>query len=135
MEEAEREFSEEEYPHADVSEKIIGAAIEVHRVLGPGFKESIYENSLAREFDLRGIEYVRQFHVKVEYKDVKAGTHRLDFLVEGKVAVDTKAISQLIAVHERQMISSVRSANVHVGLLVNFNVPRLVDGMKRVVVR
>ena len=126
-----REFSDEEYPHKEITEKIIGAAIEVHRVLGPGYVEKIYETALAHEFRLRGIGFENQFHVQVPYKEVIAGKHRLDFVVEDSVAVELKAVTRILDTHEAQTLSSMKATNLHVGLLLNFNVKKLVDGLKR----
>jgi len=88
--------------YADVTARIIEAAIEVHRILRPGFLESIYEEALAHEFDLRGIPYQRQSTFRVGYKGIIAGEHRLDFLVDVKVVLDLKAVKDFEEIHTRQ---------------------------------
>lgn len=117
--------------HTDVTSKIIEAAIEVHRILGPGFLESVYEEALAHEMDLRGIAYERQKTIPVCNKEIVVGEHRLDFLVENKVVLDLKAIKDFEAVHMAITLSYMRATKKQVGLLINFNKPRLLDGIKR----
>ncbi len=117
--------------HTDVTSRIIEAAIEVHRILGPGFLESVYEEALAHEMDLRGISYERQKIIPVCYKEIIVGEHRLDFLVEDKVVLDLKAIKDFEAVHMAITLSYMRATKKQVGLLINFNKPRLLDGIKR----
>ena len=116
-----------------LTERIIAAAMEVHRGVGPGMTEVMYENALALEFDLRGIRYARQAPVSVNYKGKPIGTTRLDFVVEGKVIVELKACESLNAVHRAQCICYLRATGLHVALLINFNVPVLKDGIKRVI--
>ena len=116
-----------------LTEKIIGAAIEVHRHLGPGLLESIYEDALCVEFDLRGISYARQFEVDVVYKDHILKGQRLDLLVENEVVVELKAITHPnMDLIMAQVLSYLYAAKLQRGLIINFNVPRLVDGVKRV---
>lgn len=117
--------------YVDVTAKIIEAAIEAHRILGPGFLESIYEAALAHEFDLRGIPYQRQITFQVGYKAIIAGEHRLDFLVEDKVVLDLKAVKDFEEIHTVKTLSYMRATKKRVGLLINFNKVRLVDGIKR----
>jgi GxxExxY protein len=117
--------------HTDVTSGIIEAAIEVHRVLGPGFLEAVYEQALAHEFKLRGIAHERQMIVPVPYKDIVAGEHRLDFLVEDRIVVELKAIKDFEEIHIATMLAYLRATGKHVGLLINFNKPKLVDGIKR----
>ena len=117
----------------EVSERVIGAAIEVHRLIGPGMTEDMYENALAFEFELRGIPYARQVEISVEYKGMKIGKTRLDFLVEGKLIVELKACERLTDVHRAQCICYLRATGHRVALLINFNVPVLKDGIKRVI--
>lgn len=117
--------------HTDVTSKIIDAAIEVHRILGPGFLEAVYEEALAHEFDLRGISYERQKPVPIPYKDIIAGQHRLDLMVDGKVIVELKAVKDFEDIHIATILSYLRSTRINVGLLINFNKPRLIDGVKR----
>jgi len=114
-----------------VTSRIIDAAIEVHRILGPGFLESIYEAALAQEFDLRGIPYQRQITFQIGYKGIVAGEHGLDFLVEDKVVLDLKAVKDFEEIHTVKTLSYMRATKKRVGLLINFNKPRLTDGIKR----
>lgn len=116
-----------------ITERIIGACIEVHRVLGPGLTEILYQEALCHEFDLRGIHYQKQVAVPVVYKDKPIGQTRIDVLVEGCVVVELKACETLSPVHRAQLICYLRLKRVKVGLLVNFNVAILTDGLKRVV--
>ena len=117
--------------YADLTRRIIEAAIEVHRILGPGFLESVYEEALAHEFDLRGIPYKRQITYQIGYKDIVAGEHRLDFLVDDKVVLDLKAVKDFEDVHIAITLSYMRATKKRVGLLINFNKARLTDGIKR----
>jgi GxxExxY protein len=103
-----------------VTEQSIAAAIRVHRALGPGFLELIYEEALAVEFALSGIQFVRQYTVPLFYRDHQVGEHRLDFLVEGKIVVELKAISQLEDIHFAIGRSYLKAANLEDGLLFNF---------------
>src|SRR5712691_10873854 len=105
---------------SETTELIIPAAIAVHRELGPGFLESIYEQALAVEFALRGIAFVRQKPIPLFYRDHQIGEHRLDFLVEGKIIAELKAISQLEDIHFAIGRSYLKAANLDDGLLLNF---------------
>lgn len=117
----------------EISEKVIGCAIAVHRALGPGLLESVYEECLAAEMDGRLIRYERQKPVPVIYRNVKLDcAYRVDFLVEGKVIVDLKAIELVPPVMYAQVLTYTRLLNRRLGLLINFHVPRLKDGVKRV---
>ncbi|MEI7851472.1 MAG: GxxExxY protein [Kiritimatiellales bacterium] len=124
-----------DYPEKDLTEKIIGAAIEVHKYWGPGLIESVYEKSLVRELELRGIEYKQQVDLPLEYKGVQVGDGlRLDLIVEGKVVVELKVVKDFDPVHESQLLTYMRITNCKVGLLINFNKPTLRDGVKRYVI-
>jgi GxxExxY protein len=113
---------------------IIGAAIEVHKLLGPGLLESVYEECLAREFTVRDIPFARQKPMPVVYKDVKLECgYRMDFLVGGEVVVELKAIEGLAAIHEAIVLTYLRLSGCKVGLLINFNVRVLKDGIRRFV--
>jgi GxxExxY protein len=103
-----------------LTEQIIAAAIRVHRALGPGFLESIYEEALAVEFALSGIQFIRQYPVPLFYRDHQIGEHRLDFLVEEKIVVELKAISQLEDIHFAIGRSYLKATNLEDGLLFNF---------------
>lgn len=117
-----------------LTEKIIGAAIEVHRIWGPGLYEEIYERSLIRELTLQGINHKCQLSIPLEYKGVKIGDDlRLDLLVEDKVVVELKAVAELSKVHEAQLLTYMRLTRCRVGLLINFNVEVLRKGIRRLV--
>lgn len=118
----------------EVSNLIIGAAIEVHRRLGPGLLESAYEESLAREFTLRQIPFERQKPLVVKYKGttLECG-YRLDFLVWDMVVVELKAIEVLLPVHSAQLLTYLRLGGWQAGLMLNFNVSALKKGIKRLV--
>jgi GxxExxY protein len=120
----------------DISERVIGAAIEVHRTLGPGLLEAVYEAALCREFELRGIAYESQRTVPVNYKgtDVTPGL-RLDLLVEDKVIVELKAKEALTSIDKPQLLTYLRLSNRRLGLIINFHVELLKDGIHRVVNR
>jgi GxxExxY protein len=105
---------------AQTTEQIIAAAIRVHRALGPGFLESIYDEALAVEFALSGIQFIRQYPVPIFYRDHQIGEHRLDFLLEGKIVVELKAISQLEDIHFAVGRSYLKAINLQNGLLFNF---------------
>ncbi len=104
----------------DVTERIIAAAIRVHRDLGPGFLESVYEEALAVEFALSGIQFIRQFSVPLFYKDHQIGEHRLDFLIEGQIVVELKAIQALQDIHFAVGRSYLKATRLQDGLLLNF---------------
>lgn len=118
-------------PHKDLTAKIIESAIEVHRVLGPGFLEAVYEEALAHEFDLRAIPYERQKPIPIPYKDIVAGQHRLDLLVDSRVVVELKAVKDFEDIHYATILSYLRGTQTNVGLFINFNKPRLIQGVKR----
>jgi GxxExxY protein len=118
----------------EVSEKIIGAAIEVHKFYGPGLVEQIYEEALCHEFTLRGIRFERQKLVPIYYKDVKLGVPlRLDLIVEEKVIVDLKAKEEFVAFDRAKLLSYLRLTNLRLGLIINFHSILLKDGIERVV--
>ncbi len=111
---------------------IIGAAIEVHRELGPGLLESAYQACLAREFALRKIEFEQQIALPVTYKGTAIDCgYRLDFLVDGKVIVELKAVEALHDVHDAQLLTYLKLTGCKVGLLINFNVAVLKNGIRR----
>jgi GxxExxY protein len=118
----------------EVTEEIIGSAIEVHRTLGPGLLEGIYEECLAMELQLRGVLIERQVLVPIEYKGRRvAADLRIDLLVEQRVVVELKAIEKVLPVHDAQVLTYLRLTGKEVGLLINFNVPILRDGLRRLV--
>src|SRR3990172_7435222 len=112
---------------------VIGAAIEVHRHLGPGYLESVYEEALAIEFALRDIPFERQKPVPVNYKSHTVGQARVDFLVGDSVVLELKALEILLPIHTAQVISYLKATRCAVGLPINFDVPALRDGIRRVV--
>lgn len=112
---------------------VIGAALEVHRILGPGFLESVYEEALAIELDLRGILFERQKMLGVSYKGYQIGEGRTDFVVENSLIVELKAVEKLQPVHQAQVLSYLKAAGYRLGLLINFHEGLLRDGLKRVV--
>ena len=115
-----------------LTEKIIGCAIEVHRTLGPGLLESAYEQCLARELSLQDVGFRLQVPVPVEYKGVHLDCgYRIDVLVNEQVILDLKSLERTLAIHEAQLLTYMKLANVAKGLLINFNVRRLVDGIRR----
>ena len=120
--------------HENLTERIIGTAIEVHRTLGPGLLESIYEECLCHELSLRELPFERQVSLALTYKDVTLqNACRADLVVDGKVALELKAVEHLLAVHEAQLLTYLRLGSYRVGLLINFNVPVLKDSLKRMV--
>ncbi len=112
---------------------VIGAAIEVHRHLGPGFLESIYEEALACELSARQIPFERQKEIGVRYKDQIIGRHKLDLLVGESLVVELKTVDALADIHKAQVISYLKVTGLKLGLLINFNVPILKSGIQRVV--
>ena len=115
-----------------LTEKIIGCAIEVHRTLGPGLLESAYEQCLARELSLQDVVFRLQVPVPVEYKGVHLDCgYRIDVLVNEQVILELKSLERTLAIHEAQLLTYMKLANVAKGLLINFNVRRLVDGIRR----
>ncbi len=118
----------------DLSSAIIGAAIEVHRALGPGLLESAYEQCLAQELSLRKIPFERQKPLPVHYKGTQLDCgYRLDFLVADIIVVEVKAIDALLPIHQAQLLSYLKLGGWKLGLLINFHVPLLREGIKRVV--
>jgi len=117
-----------------LSGDVIGCAIEVHKALGPGLLESAYEECLVHELGLRGITHSRQHPLPVEYKGVRLDCgYRIDVLVGKTLILELKAVESLLPIHEAQVLTYMRLARIPVGLLINFNVPRLRDGIKRFV--
>ncbi len=115
-----------------LTHEIIGAAMEVHRVLGPGLLESAYEECLCHELDLRGLPYERQKPLPVVYKDVHLDAgYRLDVLVDNLVVLELKAVEALLPIHEAQLLTYLKLGGWQVGLLINFNVPVLRAGIRR----
>lgn len=119
----------------ELTHAIIGAAIEVHRLLGPGLLESAYEECLARELILRNLRFERQKPIPVVYKDAKLECgYRVDLLVEGRIVVELKAIEALAPIHEAILLTYLRLSGCKLGLLINFNVQVLKEGIRRFIV-
>jgi len=114
-----------EYPESDLTGRIIGSAMEVHRHLGNGFQELIYQRALSVEMNLRGIEHEREKEMPLEYKGFNIGTRRVDFFVENKIMVEIKAIIQLEDVHLAQAINYLEAYRLDIGLLINFGNTKL----------
>ena len=117
-----------------VTRAIIGAAIEVHRGLGPGLLESTYQRCLAHELALRRVHYSREVEVPIRYKGlVLRPGYRIDLVVERSVVVEVKTVAAIEPIHKAQILTYLKLMNIRVGLLINFNVPRLLDGLRRIV--
>jgi GxxExxY protein len=117
----------------ELARQVIGAAIEVHRELGPGYLESLYEEALCVELEWRGISFVQQPIIGVTYKGRGVGRGRLDLLVANILLVELKAVETILPIHKAQVISYLKSTKLHLGLLINFNVPLLRDGLHRII--
>lgn len=128
-----KKFTEPDSEVDRLAHEVIGAAIEVHRVLGPGYLESVYENALAVELKLRGIPFQPQVPVGVVYKEHPVGDGRIDLLVDGKLVVELKTVDALAPIHQAQVISYLKATGLRLGLLMNFNVTMLKDGLKRII--
>jgi len=107
--------------------------MEVHSIIGPGYFESQYEEALAKELQMRNIPFERQKVVSISYKGIPIGEYRLDFLVDKQLVVELKAVDCFSAVHTAQVLAYLKSTNLRVGLLINFNVDSLRNGLKRIV--
>jgi GxxExxY protein len=116
----------------ELARRVIGAAIEVHKALGPGYLESIYEAALCTELEYQEITFANQYPINVLYKGRYVGEGRLDLLVENCIVVELKAVDALLPVHTAQVISYLKATRCKLGLLINFNVPVLKRGIKRI---
>jgi GxxExxY protein len=123
-----------EFPLKIVTNRIISCAMEVHSALGPGLLENLYEEALEHEFKLRGVQYERQKEIGLKYKGVDIGKHRMDYLVEDRIILELKAVEAINRVHMAQLLTYLKAMNKKVGLLINFNVEMLKDGIKRLIV-
>ncbi len=117
----------------DLARVVVDAAMEVHRELGPGFVEGVYEEALAVELRLRNVEFERQKPISVSYKGCPVGEGRVDLLVGGLLIVELKAVEKLLPVHKAQVISYLKARSAALGLLINFNERLLKDGIQRIV--
>lgn len=119
-----REFS-------NLSNKVIGCAIEVHKTLGPGLLESTYQQCLAHELKINQIEFKPEYPLSVKYKDISLNCgYRLDLLVENQIILELKSVDQLKGIHEAQLSTYMKLANIKQGFLINFNVKQLKQGLK-----
>ena len=115
-----------------LSEKAIGAAIEVHKGLGPGLLESAYEECLAYELGLQGLKVVRQRHLPLKYKEIELEVgYRLDLVVENQLILEIKTVEQIMPIHEAQLLTYLRLSGLKLGLLLNFHTPVLIQGIRR----
>ncbi len=118
--------------YTELTGTIIGAAMEVHSYWGPGLIESIYEKSLAHELTLRNVEVKRQVKLQLKYKDLELDDdYTLDLIADGKVIVELKVVKELSPIHEAQLMTYMKLTECKVGLLINFNVVKLKDGIRR----
>jgi GxxExxY protein len=118
----------------ELTERVIGACIEIHRSLGPGLLESTYEECLCYELSIAGIGFERQKPLPVHYKNVKLDCgYRLDLVIEQKVIVELKTVENLLPIHEAQLLTYLKLSGLSLGLLINFNVPILKSGIKHIV--
>jgi GxxExxY protein len=117
----------------EIVKAVIGAAIEVHRILGPGFLESIYRRALAYELSLRGLSVEQEKDILVAFKDIQIPGQRIDLMVRGRVIVELKCVDQFAAIHEAILLSYLKTTGLRLGLLLNFKTTVLKDGIKRMV--
>ena len=117
----------------DAAHRAIGCLITVHRLLGPGYKEIIYQRAVCLEFDAQGIKFERETKILVPYKTWKIPGQTIDLIVEGLVLIELKAVPRLREMHRRQVLSYLKSTGLRLGLVVNFNVPILKGNIKRIV--
>lgn len=115
----------EKYKYSELTGKIIGCAMEVHKALGNGFQEVIYQRALAYEMELQGLHFSSEFEMPVFYKEIQVGTRRVDFLVEEVISVELKALTQIEPVHLAQAINYLEAYNLEIGLLINFGEVKL----------
>ncbi len=115
----------EKYEFESISNKIIGAAIEVHKRLGPGFVEIIYHNALKYELNLQNIPFETEKGIEIYYKDKLVGLHRLDLLVNNEIVVELKAMKDILSGHISQVVSYLKATKIKTGLILNFSKPRL----------
>ncbi len=117
----------------NLTERIIKCAIEVHKTLGPGLLESIYEKAICHEVGIEGLKYQSQVVVPIMYKGTALGEHRLDMIVEDEIIAEFKAVDRMDPVFKAQVLSYLRLTSKKIGLLINFNVPYLKDGIQRII--
>jgi GxxExxY protein len=117
----------------ELARKVIGAAIEVHRLLGPGFLESIYRRALCHELSLLGIPYEEEKPILVPYKDIRTPGQKLDILVSSRIILELKTVEEFAPIHLAQLISYLKATGLRLGFLINFKTEVLKNGLKRVV--
>lgn len=117
----------------ELAHAVIGAALEVHRLLGPGYLEKVYQKALEVELGLRGVPFVPQHQVALLYKGHDVGEGFLDLLVDGALVVELKAVDALTPIHKAQVISYLKATGLHLGLLINFNSTILKNGIQRII--
>jgi GxxExxY protein len=115
----------EQYKYSDITSKVIGAAIEVHKILGNGFQEVIYQRALEKEMRLHSLNFQREFEMPIFYKKEQIGTRRVDFIVEHVISVELKALVKLGDVHLAQAINYLEAYNLEIGMLINFGAKSL----------
>ena len=115
----------EQYKYSELTSKVIGAAMEVHKILGNGFQEVIYQRALEKEFMIQGMNFSREFEMPIFYKQERIGTRRVDFLIENVVSVEIKAVIHLEDVHLAQAINYLEAYNIEIGMLINFGAKSL----------
>jgi GxxExxY protein len=115
-----KEYPETKYPHSEITDKIIKCAIEVHKTLGPGFLENIYEKALLYELNQAGLKAREQVSIPIDYKGTNIGEHRLDLLVADEVIVENKTVSEFDDIHMAQVLSYLKATGKQIGLLLNF---------------
>lgn len=116
---------DDRYPLSELTAKIIGCAMEVHRILGTGFQEVVYQRALAVELELQGVNFVREKEMQIYYKERRVGSRRVDFFIEGQLSTEIKAQSTLDNVHLAQAINYLEAYKLNIGLLINFGSPSL----------
>ena len=115
-----------------LTERVIGCAIEVHRALGPGLLESTYQQCLIHELKLNGIPFQAEKPIPVEYKGIRLDCgYRIDVLVDGRLILELKSAEEIAPIHKAQLLTYMKLSGIHTGLLINFNVRRLIDGIER----
>ncbi|MBO7227112.1 MAG: GxxExxY protein [Bacteroidales bacterium] len=118
----------------DISYEIIGCAYEVHRILGPGLLESVYQKALVQELKLKGFKVHSEVDIEINYKGVNVGSDlRLDIIVNDTIIIELKSVENILPVHKKQLLTYLRLTNLQVGLLINFNTNLLKDGITRIV--
>lgn len=117
----------------EIAHSVVGAALDVHRVLGPGLGEVVYEEALCLELAAIGMPYARQVRIPLRYRNAHIGEYFADLIVDGALIVELKSVERLVPIHHAQLRSYLRAADLRLGLLLNFNVALLKDGIRRVV--